>query len=63
MKVFEMDSAEFRQIQAGLGWNGTYLASTLGVAPDTISRWRFQAHLISGPSVIAMKALASGWRP
>jgi DNA-binding transcriptional regulator YiaG len=61
----EMKSTEFRQIHAGLGWNGTYLASVLGVSPDTVSRWRFGYELepIRGPVVLAMRALASGWRP
>lgn len=59
----EMTSTEFRTIQAELGWSGTFLAGRLGLAPDTISRMRFQDRPIRGPVVLAMKALASGWRP
>lgn len=59
----EMTSAEFRHLQNTLGWSNTRLAVSLDVSPDTVSRWRFQKAALSGPVILAMKALASGWRP
>lgn len=59
----KMTSAEFRLLQAEIGCTGKRLAGWLDLTPDTISRMRFQEHPIRGPAVLAMKALASGWRP
>jgi len=66
MAGYKMTSAEFRQIQATVGWNGRRLAAELGLSPDTVSRLRYGREArnpITGPVVLAMRALASGWRP
>lgn len=63
MAAHEITSDDFRSVQARVGWTGKKLADELGVAPDTVSRWRYQAQPIRGPVALAMKALASGWRP
>jgi hypothetical protein len=59
----DMDKTEFTAIQATIGCTGTQLARWLDVKPLTITRYRTGANDIPGPVAVAMKALATGWRP
>ena len=58
-----MSPAEFITMQKHIGCNGAQLAQWLGVTPLTITRYRVGKTAIPGPVELAMKALASGWRP
>jgi DNA-binding transcriptional regulator YdaS (Cro superfamily) len=58
-----MTMEEFRSCQQQIGCTGAQLARWLGIKPLTVTRYRTGALQIPGPVALAMKALASGWRP
>lgn len=59
----DMNATEFIMVQDAIGCTGAQLARWLDVKPLTITRYRTGANDIPGPVAVAMKALATGWRP
>jgi len=59
----DMTADEFRILQDRIGCTGAQLARWLDVKPVSVTRWRTGATDVPGPVALAMKALASGWRP
>jgi len=58
-----MNKDEFRNAQAKIGCSGVQLARWLDLTPLTVTRYRTGFMPVPGPVAIAVKALASGWRP
>lgn len=59
----DMNDAQLRISIKQIGCTGAQLARWLGVTPLTVTRWRTGAIEVPGPAALAIKALASGWRP
>jgi hypothetical protein len=59
----DMSCKEFIQAQERIGCTGAQLARWMGLSTLTITRYRTGAAPVPGPVSLAMKALASGWRP
>lgn len=59
----DMTQHEFVTAQERIGCTGSQLARWMGVTPLTITRYRTGTIAVPGPVALAMKALASGWRP
>jgi DNA-binding transcriptional regulator YdaS (Cro superfamily) len=58
-----MTTAEFNACLERIGCTGVRLATWLDVKPLTVTRWRTGAVAVPGPAALAVRALASGWRP
>lgn len=58
-----MDSKELQITMAKMGVPSVQIARWLKVAPVTVMRWRQGKIEIPGPAALAIKALATGWRP
>lgn len=58
-----MTQQEIIKAMDDIGCTGDRLARWLNVTPATVTNWRVGRRNIPGPAVIAIKALASGWRP
>lgn len=58
-----MTAGEFIQLQERIGCSAAQLARWMGLSPLTVTRYRTGAVPIPGPVALAMKALATGFRP
>lgn len=54
---------KFAELQDKMGVRGIWLADTLGMTPEHVSRLRNGKTPMSRPIELAMTALADGWRP
>ena len=61
--LLDMTPNEFIALQDRMGCTGAQLARWLDLKPLSITRYRTGATEIPGPVALAMKALATGWRP
>jgi len=59
----DMNKEDFRTAQAKIGCTAAQLARWLDLTPLTITRYRTGYLPVPGPVSLAVKALASGWRP
>lgn len=58
-----MTAKQFQKLQSQIGMDNNELAALFTLHAQSISRFRTGAQPIPGAVGIAMKALATGWRP
>lgn len=57
MRAFQMEVAEFLQIQRELNLKSPEVAAILDVTPDIVSKWRCGRSPITGPVATTMRLL------